>query len=95
MTGKENVMARKAKKSPTEIPQNMTLIEASDFWDEHSFLDYEGVKEVEFEVDIQSRKHIFTLEADLAHKVIAEAKLRGVSSETLLNLWVQEKVTNR
>jgi len=25
-----------------KIPENMTLDEASDFWDEHSFIDYES-----------------------------------------------------
>ena len=88
-------MAKENKlKSQNEIPQGMTLMVASDFWDGHSFLDYEGVEEVEFEIDIKSSRYLFAVEADLAQKVLEIAKNKGISSETLLNLWIQEKVGN-
>jgi len=38
-----------------KIPENMTLDEASEFWDEHSFLDYDDVQEVHFSVDLRFR----------------------------------------
>ena len=86
-------MGKKSKlKGQDEIPKAMTLMEASDFWDEHSFLDYEGVQEVEFDIDIKSHRYLFAIEADLAQKVLELAKSKGISSETLLNLWIQEKV---
>lgn len=49
------------KKSVDEIPKNMTIMEASDFWDKHSLLDYEDVKDAKFEIDIQYEEFVFPL----------------------------------
>ena len=35
-----------------EIPQNLTLEEAAEFWDEHSALDYDDVQAAHFAVDL-------------------------------------------
>jgi len=35
----------------------MTLDEASEFWDEHSFLDYEDVREAHFSVDLRKNRN--------------------------------------
>ena len=78
-----------------EIPKNMTIMEASDFWDEHSPLDYEGVKDVEFEIDIQYEEFIFSLKPELAHQIFALAEKKGISSQTLIQDWLQEKVASQ
>ncbi len=88
-------MTKKAKKkSIDEIPQNMSLMEASDYWDEHSLLDYEGVQEAQFDIDIQYEEFVFSLEPELAHKILALAEKNGVPSKTLIHDWLQEKVTS-
>jgi hypothetical protein len=67
--------------------------EIGEFWDTHDLADYwEQTRPVEFELDIQSEVTYYPLEVTLADKVRAMAKQRGVSSETLLNLWVKEKL---
>lgn len=38
-----------------EVPENMTLDEAAEFWDEHSFLNYDDVREVHFSVDLRKK----------------------------------------
>jgi hypothetical protein len=38
------------------------------------------------------RRH-FRVDAELARKIDRIARERGVSAETLVNLWLQEKVT--
>ena len=43
-------------------------------------------------MNIQSKVRYYALESDLATMVAEIAWQRGVSAETLLNLWVQEKV---
>jgi len=64
-----------------------------EFWDTHDLADYwEQTHPVEFELDIQSEVTYYSLEVTLADKVRSMAKQRGVSSETLLNLWVKEKL---
>ncbi len=47
---------------------------------------------VELDVDIESRIRYFSLDRELSLKVDAAARRRGVSAQTLLNLWVQEKL---
>ena len=55
-----------------------------EFWDE--------TEPAEFAVDIRSEVTYYAIEADLSQKVRSLAEQQGVSAETLLNLWVQEKV---
>ena len=75
------------------LPEHFrSLDEAAEFWDTHDSADYEEyMRDVECEVDIQRRVHLVSLDSDLYRKVSAIAQARGVSAETLVNLWVQEK----
>ena len=69
-----------------------SLDEAAEFWDTHDSADYEEyMRDVECEADIQRRVYLVSLDSDLYRKVSAIAQARGVSAETLVNLWVQEK----
>jgi len=80
-------------KSEKTLPEFQTLDEMAAFFDEHDMGEYlEGMPEVEFEIDIRSSKHYFALDPRLAARLQAVANSRGISSETLLNLWVQEKL---
>jgi hypothetical protein len=79
-------------KSKAELPENMTMREASEFWDEHSFLEFDDVEEVDFEVDLKGEKHYFAVEKDIARMIHQVAQKRGVSSETLVNLWLTSKL---
>ena len=49
-------------------------------------------KPVEFEVDIQSEAIYYAIEPKLSAKISRIAKKRGVPAETLLNLWLKEKL---
>jgi hypothetical protein len=82
----------KSKRDP--IPESFRSIEeAADFWDTHDLGDYwDQTKEVDFKVNIKSEKNYFAVEKGLARKVAQIAKSKGVSPETLLNLWIKEKV---
>ena len=51
----------------------------------------ESMPEVHFEINLPPRKARFALETELAAKLRAAAHQRGVSAETLLNQWVEEK----
>ena len=77
----------------TSISKAQSYKEIGEFWDTHDLADYwEQTHPVEFELDIQSEVTYYPLEVTLADKVRSMAKQRGVSSETLLNLWVKEKL---
>lgn len=67
--------------------------EIGEFWDTHDLAEYwDQTHAVEFEVDIQSEVTYFPLDGALSGKVRSLAAKRGISAETLVNLWVQEKL---
>ncbi len=76
------------------IPDNFnTLAEFWQFWDTHSTADYEDDMElVEIEVDLVSSRVYFPVAKDLLQEVREQARRQGVSTETLINLWLQEKL---
>jgi len=82
---------QKSRRRIGDASKSLSIGEASEFWNTHSFLDYNDVKEVDFDVDIQSVKYYYALERELAEKLREIARARGISAETLLNLWVKEK----
>ncbi len=86
-------MAR-SKKQRDPIPKQFASIaEASDFWDSHDLADYEDLtKEVHFETDIQHRTFLTALEPALARKLAERAYEQGISTETLINVWLTEKL---
>ncbi len=75
------------------LPKFDSLNAAVNFFDENDMGDYlEGMPEVEFEIDLQADKTFFAVDAQLSSQLLQAAKKRGVSAETLVNLWVQEKL---
>ena len=75
------------------LPENFTSVEElREFWDTHSSADYEDLMEpVEIEIEISSDKIYCPIAKDVMLRVRKQAKQQGVSSETLVNLWLQEK----
>ncbi len=84
-------MANKKKRDP--IPQHFKSIEeAAEFWDSHDLADYwDLTREAHFEVDIQRRVFLTALEPTLAQRLTTLAHKQGVSTETLINVWLTEK----
>lgn len=67
--------------------------EIGDFWDRHDLSDFwEGTKEAEFEVDIKSEVMYYALDKNLSGKIREIARKQGISADTLINLWVLEKL---
>jgi hypothetical protein len=63
------------------------------FWDTHSTADYEDMMEevVEVRVDLHLSKTYCAVAKALMAQVRAQARRQGVSTATLINLWLQEK----
>ena len=73
-----------------------TLEEAAEFWDTHSLADYEHLQqEVEFDVDLKTEKNYFAVEKELSDIIDKVAQAKGILPETLVNLWLKEKVLER
>lgn len=76
----------------TSVSNAHTIEEIADFWDTHSLADYwDQTQEVEFEVRAKRRRRV-TLDPQVYAKVEAEAHTRGISPETLINLWLAERL---
>jgi len=60
------------------------------FWDTHSTADYEDQIE-DMDIDIRSSKVYCAVAKDLLAQLRTRARQEGVSTETLINLWLQEK----
>jgi hypothetical protein len=64
-----------------------------EFWDEHDLSDFWGkTKSARADVDLESEESLYAIEKGLSETIRREAKERGVSPHTLINLWLQEKI---
>jgi len=78
--------------SKDKVPENMTLDEASDFWDEHSFLDYEDFEEINFSVDLRKNRNYIDIKSDLAKQIREIAQQKGTSPRVLVNQWLEDRL---
>ncbi|NUM43436.1 MAG: hypothetical protein HUU38_01930 [Anaerolineales bacterium] len=81
------------KESKSSISKASSYEEIGEFWDTHELDEYwDQTHPVEFEIDIQSSKTYFAVDTELSTQLGDVARKRGVSAETLVNLWLQEKL---
>ena len=85
----------KARKHRDPLPERFdSLEEAAEFWDTHDSADYEEyMRDVEFDIDIKRRTYLISLDGELYRKVENIARKKGVPTETLVNLWIEEKAS--
>ncbi len=84
-----------SRKDKDPIPENFsTLDEAAEFWDTHSLEDYpEYLTEInDVEVDIKEKRVSMSIAVYLDKQARKIARQEGISTETLLNLWIREKI---
>jgi hypothetical protein len=81
-----------AKRRGDPLPKHFqTIEEAAQFWDTHDSADYDkDMVDAECEIDIKQRTFMVPLDRDLYRKVQSIARKKGVSAETLLNMWILE-----
>lgn len=85
-------MSENSEAQQTSISKAHTLEEIAEFWDTHSLADYwDETHEVEFEVRAE-RRHRITLDPDVYIQLENQARVRGLQPETLVNLWVAERL---
>jgi len=82
------------KNKRESLPEEFKNIEeAAKFWDTHSLADYEDLQiDTEFEVELKSEKNYFAVEKELSDNIDKLAHIKGVLPETLVNLWLKEKI---
>jgi hypothetical protein len=73
----------------SSISNVASLEEMGAFWDTHDFTDYDtDAPDVTFTI-----ARAIQIEAELLAALEQQARLRGVSVETLVNLWLQQKLS--
>jgi hypothetical protein len=76
----------------TGISKAQTVEEIGDFWDEHSLADFwDQTHEVEFELRARRRRRV-TLEPEVYQRIEEQARARGITPETLINVWLVERL---
>jgi hypothetical protein len=61
------------------------------FWDIHDFTDFDkDAPDVDFEIACT-----VSIEADLFSEIEKQARQRGVKTETLVNLWLRQKLAEQ
>jgi hypothetical protein len=81
------------KNKPKALPRSKTLKDLVDFFETHDMGDYwEKMPKAHFDVNIRKRKHLVALEEDIVDKLTEIAKSKKVSSESLINTWLKDKI---
>ena len=77
----------------TKVSNADSYFAIGSYWDEHDATEFGEESEVRFDININSQQRYFPLDNILFKKIKLIAKAHGVTEETLLNLWVQEKIS--
>jgi hypothetical protein len=75
----------------SSISKAITDEKIGEFWDSHDFTDFDtDAPDIEFEV-----AYSVPLEIGLFSEIEKQAQQRGVKIETLVNLWLRQKLSER
>lgn len=79
-------------KATTPISKARTLEEVGEFWDTHSLDEFwDQTREARFEVRAQRRRRV-NLDPEVYEKIETQAHAKGLATETLVNLWLAERL---
>jgi predicted DNA binding CopG/RHH family protein len=84
----------KSNKRIDPLPEHFSsLEEAGEFWDTHDTTDYEEyMRPVHFEVDLKRSVHEVRIADEVLREVSKVARRQGLKTETLINLWLQQRL---
>ncbi len=85
-----------AKNKTRPMPKHRSLRETVEFFETHDLGDYlDAMPEAHFDINLKRRTHVIALDEDLANKVTAIARAKHVPSQTLINVWLREKIVEQ
>lgn len=81
-------------KGDKKIPEFSNYEEMAEFWDSHDLADYWGQTEpAEFEISPQARRrYLVSVDRNLLLKIQAMARTRGITTESLINLLLEQRL---
>lgn len=71
--------------------KSMSILEASNFFDEHDMFEREGAVEVKDIKFALTRKKYVGVDSALFNKIKSKAKKLHVNEDDLINAWLKEK----
>ena len=78
---------------PKSLPQRRSIDELVDYFETHDMGEhFDQMPEAHFDVDIKSRKHFVVIDEEVLSRLSKIAKREGVSTNELINTWLQERV---
>jgi len=81
------------RKSKSSISKARSYVEMGEFWDQHDFSDFWGKsKKVKFDLVLEPEATYYPVEKRLSEKIQSVASKQGVSSNALVNRWLEQKV---
>ncbi len=76
-----------------KIPEFKSLEEFQDFWDKHDLTEFwDKLREVSIKVDLRTSKNLVTIDPEILMKIRKTAAQKGLKTESLINIWLQEKI---
>ena len=76
----------------SSLSHSSTLADMADFWDTHDATEFDAqTHEVAMSFDLRTRRHYIAVDPDVLAQVREAAAARGLSIESLANLWLQER----
>ena len=81
------------KNNKSSISKARSYAEIGGYWDKHDLSDVWGkTRKVKFDVVAEPEATYYPIEKELSEKIQLVARKRGVSSDTLVNLWLEQKI---
>ena len=77
-----------------QIPPSNSYEEMAEFWDTHSLADYwDQTAPADFEIAPEARRrYLVAVDREVLARIQRLARLRGVSSESLVNLLLEQRL---
>ncbi len=77
----------------SSISKTSSYRDMGEYWDTHDLSKVWGkTKKVKFDVKIETEATYCAIEKTLSEKIQTIAQKKGISSDTLVNLWIQQKL---
>jgi len=77
----------------SSVSEAKSYQEIGEYWDSHDLDEvWDKTEEAKFEIDLESDVFYYAVETSLSSKLHTIAEKKGVSAETLVNLWLEERV---
>jgi CopG antitoxin of type II toxin-antitoxin system len=81
------------KRSKSSISKARSYAQIGEFWDEHDLSGYwDKTRKVKFDLVLEPEATYYPIAKDLSEKIQSIARQEGVSSDTLVNRWLDQKL---